>query len=87
MLAETWECNPSGQHSDSGDDLVDRQAVVDVESLAAGDFQLAGVEAELLENRGMNVGHIVPVLDRMETNFVRRSVSDPPFDAAAGHPD
>ena len=47
--------------------------MVDVEALAAGDFQLAGVEAELLEDRGMNVGHIVPVLDRVETDFVRRA--------------
>lgn len=57
---------------------------VDVEALATGDFQLAGIAAELREDRSMNVGHIVPVFDRVEINFVRRAVSDPALESAAG---
>ena len=71
----------------SSDDLVNGLAVVDVETLAAGDLQSAGVEAELLENRSMNVGHIVPMLDRVEADFISRSMHDPAFQSAASHPD
>ena len=71
----------------SRDDLVDRLAVVDVEALAAGDFQLAGVEAELLQDRGVDVGDVVAVLDGVEADLVGRAVNDAALDAAAGHPD
>ena len=35
----------------------------------------------------MHVGHVVPILDGVEAEFVGRAVDDAAFDAAAGHPD
>ncbi len=61
--------------------------MIDVETFAAGDFELAGVEPELLENGGVDVGHVVPILDGVESDLVGRSVHDSPFQPSAGHPD
>ena len=69
------------------DDLADRLAVVDVEALAAGDFEPARVEAELVQDRGVDVGDVVAVLDGVEADLVGRAVDDAALDAAAGHPD
>src|SRR5205809_854435 len=70
----------------SGDDRADRLAIVDLEAFAAGDLEPAGVEAELVEDRGVDVGDVVPVLDGVEAQFVGRAVDDAPLDAAAGQP-
>ena len=40
--------------------------MINVETFAAGNFELAGVEAELMQDRGMDVGDVVPVLDGVE---------------------
>ena len=55
--------------------------------LAAGDGQAIGIEAKLMEQRGVHVGHIVAVFDRVKTYLVRFSVGDSSLDSAARHPD
>jgi len=47
----------------SGDDFADDLAVFHFEAFAAGDFEAARVEAELVQNRGVDIGDIVAVLD------------------------
>ena len=72
--------------SSSRDDLFDGLTVVDIEPLATGDFQLARIEAKLLEKRGMNIGYIVAVFNGMEANLIGCPVYDAAFDAASGQP-
>ena len=64
-----------------------RLAEVDLQPLAAGDFQPARVEAELVQDRGVDVGDVVAVLDGVEAELVGRAVDDAALDAAAGQPD
>ena len=54
------------------DDLADHLAVIDLQPLAAGDFQPARVEAELVQHRGVDVGDVVAVLDGVRSR-ARRS--------------
>src|SRR5882724_11801499 len=44
------------------------------------------VEAELVQHGCMNVSDVVPVLDRVEADFIGGSVHGATFDAAAGQP-
>lgn len=67
--------------------LVDRLAEINIEPFAAGDFQTASVQAQLLQNRGMNVGDIVAVFDGMETDLIGRSVHHASLDAAPSERD
>ena len=69
------------------DDLVYGFSVVDLQALAAGDFEPARVEAELVQHGGVQVGDVVPVFDGVEAEFVGRAVDDAPLDAAAGQRD
>jgi len=61
--------------------------MVDVQAFASRYFQMAGIETQLLQDRGVDVGDIVPVLYGVETDFIRHSMDDAPFDSTAGHPD
>jgi hypothetical protein len=61
--------------------------VVDRQPLTAGHFQAMGIETELVQDRGMDVGHIVPILNRMKAELIGGSVHCAALDAAAGHPD
>ena len=47
----------------SRDDVADHVAVFHFQSLAAGDFEPARVEAELMEHGGVDVGDVMAVLD------------------------
>ena len=67
-------------------DRGDRSAVVNLQSLAPGDFQPPGIQPQLLQDGGMNVGDVVTVFDRMEPDFIGGPVHDAAFDAAARHP-
>ena len=40
-----------------------------------------------MQDGGVDVGDVVPVLDGVEAEFVGRAVGDAALDAAAGHPD
>src|SRR5581483_2152215 len=68
------------------EDLLDRLSVVHLETLPPRDFQPAGIEAELMEDGRVEVGHVVAVLRRVAPDLVRRAVNDPAPDAAAGEP-
>src|SRR5262249_46535185 len=68
-------------------DFADYVAVIDVEPLSAGDFELPTVEAELVQHRRMQVGDVVAVLGGVKAKRVGRAVRDAPFDSAAGQPD
>ena len=76
-----------GNPAASGDHFVDRLAVFDLQPLPAGDLEPVGVEAEEVQDRGVDVGDVMPVLDGVEAELVGRAVDDAPLDAAAGHPD
>ena len=52
----------------------------------AGHIQPVGIEAELVKDGGMNVGHVVGMLGDVEANLVGGTVNDPPFDTSPGHP-
>ena len=74
---ETPRSRPSDRSGiPSGEDRLDRLAVVDVEAFPAGDLELPGVEAELLEDGGVDVGDVVAVLDGVEADLVGRPVDD-----------
>ena len=66
--------------------LADRCAVVDVEPLAAGDFEAAGVETELLQDRGVDVRDVVSVFDGVKADLIGRAVNDPALDPTTRHP-
>src|SRR5215218_48236 len=70
----------------SGDDLVYGRAVVDLEALATRHFELARVEAELVQDGGVDVGDVVAVFDGVEADLVGGAVGDAALDPAAGHP-
>ena len=61
--------------------------MVDVEALAAGDFEAAGVEAELVQDRGVNVVDCDGVLRDSFAEVVGRSVRHAAADTAAGQKD
>ena len=71
----------------SGDDFLDRLTVVDIQSLAAGDFQPARIESKLLQDGGVNVRNIVTVFDRMEANLVGGAMYHAALQTATSHPD
>ena len=60
---------------------------IEFQSLAAGDFHSAVIEAEQVEDGGVNVGHVVAILDGVEAEFVGRAVDDAALNAAAGQSD
>jgi len=66
---------------------VDDVAEVDFEAFGDGGFEAVGVEAELVEEGGVEVGDVVGVLDGVEADLVGGAVGDAAPDAAAGHPD
>src|SRR6266478_4137865 len=70
----------------SGQDLPDRSAVVDIQPLAARHFQAPWVEAQLVQDRGVDVGDVVPVLDGVESYFIGSAVDHAPLDAPACQP-
>src|SRR5262249_61086932 len=70
----------------STNNLPDRRAVVDVQSAPPRHFKTARVQAELVQHRRVDVGDVVPVLDRVEADLVGRPVDNARLDPAAGQP-
>jgi hypothetical protein len=68
------------------DDCRNGLAVIDLQALAAGHLEPVRVEAQLVQDRGMDVGHIVTLLDGVKTNLVGGAVDDTAADAAARQP-
>ena len=60
--------------------------MVDVEALAAGHFQATRIEPELVQDGGVNVRHVVPVLGGMKPNLIRRAMHRPAPDPAPSQP-
>src|SRR5207248_7589268 len=58
-------------------DFLDRPAQLDLQPLAAGHLEPVRVEAELVQHGGVDVGHVVAVLDRVKAQLVGRAVDDP----------
>ena len=69
-----------------GDDLADWLAVVDLESLVTGDLERLGVQAQLVQDGGMEVGDVVAVLDGVETDLVGGTVNRAGLAAPPGPP-
>ena len=57
--------------------LFNRFSKIDLQSLLAGNFEFARIEAELMQNGRVNVGDIVPVLHSMESQLVGCAMSNP----------
>ena len=60
--------------------------MVDLETFAPGQFEPVRVQSELMHHRGMNVGDVVRMFDRVETEFIRGSMHDAALHAPAGQP-
>src|SRR5690242_678560 len=50
-----------------GDDFLNRLAEIQFQPLATGHFEFARVEAQLMQDRGMDVRNVMPILDGMKT--------------------
>ncbi len=62
-------------------------AVIDLQSLAAGECEFAWVKAEQVQDGRVQVGDVVPVFDGVESESVGGTVDDALLDSAAGKPD
>ena len=51
-----------------------------------GDFQAVRVQAQLLQNGGVNIGDVMRILNGVKPDFVGCSVSDSALQSATGHP-
>ena len=67
--------------------LTNHLAEVPFEAFVAGDFEVVGVHAHLVQERGVDVRHVMRTLHRVEAEFVGSAVGDAAFDPPAGHPD
>lgn len=70
----------------SRDDIVDRLAKVDVQTLVTGNLKASRIQPELMEDGRVDVGNVVPILNSMESQFVGRPVYGATLDATAGQP-
>lgn len=60
-----------------------RLAIVQIKSLSTGNFQAASIEAKLVHHGRVQISHIVPIFDGVETNLIGGSVSNPALDSTA----
>jgi len=67
-------------------DFADRPAEIDFEPLAAGHFEPARIEPQPIEHRGVQVGHVVPMLGGVEAELVGRAMDNTPLNAGARQP-
>ena len=67
-------------------DLRDWFAIIQIQPFPAGHFQFARIQAHQTENRGVDIGDIMAILDGMEADFIGLAVSHTALDAAAGQP-
>lgn len=84
ILAE----NGSRGDSQSADDFLDRSTLFNQthRSPESLHFHLLMVEAELMENRGVQIAVVVRGIDGLVADFIGAAVNDAAFDAAASHP-
>ncbi len=67
------------------EDRLNRCSKVAFQSFATWQLQGARVQTQLMQDRCMDVRHIMPILNRMETDLVSRTVSHAAFDAATAN--
>ena len=79
-------CSRAGVNPRSNKDLCDRLPVIHIEALLPRNIQPPGIEAEQVQHGSVNVGDIVPVLDRMKAQFIGRAVNDAALYSGSGHP-
>ena len=70
----------------SRQNIGDHTSVILFETFVTGHIQAVGVEAKLMQQCCMDVGHIVWTLRRMEADLVGRTVCDPTLDSASCQP-
>ena len=54
--------------------LADHIPVVDLEALAAGNFESSRIQAELAQDCRVDVGDVVAVLHRVKTDLTRKNI-------------
>src|SRR5262245_3242923 len=67
--------------------LLNRRTVVHVEALPPRNLQLPRIQPQLVQDSGVDVGDVVPVLGRVEADLVCCAVYDAALQSATGHPD
>ena len=87
VYAKTGDLGEVELSSGSGTDPFDDVPLIDVEALAAGDNELAAVEAEAVQDRGVDVGDVVRMFDGVEAEFVGRAMDGARLDPRASEPD
>src|SRR3954451_11143942 len=70
----------------SRDNVVNDAAVFHLHAFATWYFQAPRIEAKLVQDGGMDVGHVVAILHRRKAELIGRTMDDSAFNAAAGHP-
>ena len=65
---------------------MDRFAVIHIEAFAGGEFEAAGIEAELVQDGGMDVGDVMAIFNGVEAEFVGDAVLHAAFDSGARQP-
>ena len=66
---------------------MNRRSVVDFQAFSAWDIEPLGVEAEQVQHGGVDIGHVMRVLDGMKAEFIGGPMHHSGLDAGAGHPD
>ena len=61
--------------------------VVDLQPFAAGDFESAIVQAQQVQNRGVQVCHVVSFAECVVAQFIGGTVNVAFFQTGPGHPD
>ena len=59
-----------------GDDVLNRTAEINLETLLSGELKTMTVQTELMQQRRVNVGHIMPMLNRVKPDLISRAVHD-----------
>ena len=67
--------------------IANRLANVDLEPFLAGNFEPAWIEAKLVQDGRVNIGHVMTVFDGVEAQLIGRAMGDAPLEPAPCHPD
>src|SRR5436190_8701560 len=73
-------------HLGLSDNLPNRFAVINLETLSPRDLQTIRVQPHQLKYGRVNIGDVVTILDRVKAEFVCSTMRHAPFDAAAREP-
>ena len=68
-------------------DALNRHPVIDVQPLTIRQFKPTGIQSQLMQDCRMDISDVMPILDRMKADFIRRSVYDTSLDSTSRHPD